>query len=133
MREIKDYLHLYLQSGIGCFIFPDDSITDGFLEKHKTRYPNGEYAPKLHIGTYERFLKDGYKPILRPLSDMTEEEMEQIWHADEPKSILQMEYKDGRVRKVALCSERTKFLLSKGFDIFGLIEAGLAIDKTTLK
>lgn len=30
-------------------------------------------------------------------------------------------------------AEKVHYLLSKGFDLFGLIEAGLAIDKTTLK
>src|SRR5688572_8899343 len=54
-----------------------------------------------------------------------------IVYGHEPKHVLKMEYSDGRnVRQVALCSERTRYFLSRGFDLFGLIEAGLALDKT---
>jgi hypothetical protein len=59
------------------------------------------------------------KPILRPLSDITEEE------------IKQMEYfaPDG---SLGYSAQGYKFLISKHFDVFGWIEKGLAIDSTTL-
>jgi len=33
---------------------------------------------------------------------------------------------------LALEAESTRYLLSKGFDLFGLIKAGLAVDKTKM-
>lgn len=64
------------------------------------------------------------KPILRPLSDMTEEEY------------MEVQY---RVDKIGLGydaqqgAEITRYLLSKHFDLFGWIPAGLAIDKTKIQ
>lgn len=107
--DSKDYLHLYL----GCdtdkgkligielnkavCMMDDLSIVEGNI-----------YSLKL---------------ILRPLSDMTEEE------ASESRKIF-----DSMVAADKLNCEieaaRTLFALSKGFDLFGLIDAGLAIKKS---
>ncbi len=123
-KTIKDYLHFYLKSGISVYIFADnsltaDSINDGFLAEYVKNYPNGVYNPVLTIENYERFLKDGYKPILRPDTDMTAEESQEI----------QMQGGKGITQSWAFI---TKILIHKGFDVFGLIEAGLAIDKTKI-
>lgn len=75
-----------------------------------------------------------WKPILRPLSDMTEEEGLEIFelYADKPylASIASheslIEWLGGRVGSPA----HWRYLLSRGFDLFGWIDAGLAIDKT---
>lgn len=119
-KEIKNYLHFYLKSGISVYVFTDDSITDGFLEKYVTDHPNGVYNPVLTTENYERFLKDGYKPILRPDTDMTPEESQEMQLLQEGKGITQA------------WAFMTKWLIDKGFDVFGLIEAGIAIDKTKI-
>ncbi len=118
--KISDYLHFYLKSGISVFIFTDDSITDGFLEKYITEHPNGIYHPVLIVENYERFLKDGYKPILRPDTDMTPEESQEMQLLQNGKGITQS------------WAFMIKWLIDNGFDVFGLIEAGLAIDKTKI-
>jgi hypothetical protein len=69
---------------------------------------------------------DACKPILRPLSDMTQKERKQIgptWHKEYEPEITDNEFN----------TEEIRLMLSKGFDLFGLIDAGLAIDKTTLQ
>jgi hypothetical protein len=77
--------------------------------------------------------EDTIKLSLRRLSSMTDEEIDDVWHGHETQDVLVMEYSDGRnVRKVSLTAERTRYLLSKGFDLFGLIDAGLAIEKDSL-
>jgi len=64
------------------------------------------------------------KPILRQLSDMTEpEEMEVQNMVDQ----MGVGYNATHGAKI------TGFLLSRHFDLFGWIEAGLAIDKTKIE
>lgn len=60
-------------------------------------------------------------PILRPLSDITEGEEKWIESYCEGR---------GAMPNAKDMAAITAFLLSCGFDLFGLIDAGLAIDKT---
>lgn len=92
------------------------------------------------------------KPILRPLSDMTEEEARYLyeivfgedWHnrtwlPKEIYSALQwIKYDSNQnmparllaISEVLGYPEAWRYLLSRHFDLFGWIDAGLAIDKT---
>ena len=66
---------------------------------------------------------DDVWPILRPLSDMTEEESNEV------------QYKVDKIGIGFYPKEHAEiviYLTSLGFDIFGWIPAGLAIDKTKL-
>lgn len=63
------------------------------------------------------------KPILRPLSDMTEEESNEVQCAVD---------KNGIGFYPTEHAEIVRYLLSLQFDLFGWIDAGLAIDKTKL-
>lgn len=58
-----------------------------------------------------------FKLLLRPLSDMTDSELTEF-------NRLRISF------EIGLSPEGFRYLLSKHFDLFGLIEAGLAIDKT---
>jgi hypothetical protein len=85
------------------------------------------------------WLQKGHRPILRPLSDLTEEEAAEVavisYKADAFK-VKDTAVMLGRYlvkeRKFENAFEVTHHLLSKHFDVFELIEAGLAIDKTTM-
>lgn len=111
MKEIKDYLHFYL----GC------EMMLGKIRGNRQIYT-------LESDSLIFAIEDGDKPILRPLSDITTYEKEMavdpmlygLSHCLPSTQILQS-------------AELVRFLLSKQFDIFGLIESGLAIDKTLLK
>lgn len=61
------------------------------------------------------------KLILRPLSDATKQETKEILMSG-----------DEIATDIELDAARTLYLLSKGFDLFGLIESGQAIDKTKI-
>jgi len=63
-----------------------------------------------------------FKPILRPLSDLTKEEKEQL-------SIYPMEIKDIKIIPYPIMLK----LFEWHIDVFGLIEQNLAIDSNTLK
>lgn len=108
MKGLKDYLHLY----IGCdFILKND--LSGYIAK---------LLPE-HIGS------NGFAnvviPILRPLSDMTDVEMDEYRLLVPPVIKTLHKY-------VIESAFYTHWLLSKQFDLFNLIESGLAIDKTKL-
>lgn len=120
--KLQDYLHLY----IGCEgeFTPPDGIA--------------YYRPeKLTPDILGRVLYDGYafKPLLRPLSDMTEEEEEE-WLSlrEEARKAFQGKFADSDwATHRGFCEgSGTLYLLSRPryFDLFGLIDAGLALDKT---
>jgi hypothetical protein len=79
------------------------------------------------------FLPSEVKPILRPLSSLTEEEAQEIGRIGDwrfPFDCLDLECSlMDIVKEYALV---WRYLLSIGIDIFGWIESGLAIDKTKL-
>lgn len=147
-KNIKDYLHLYL----GCECLGNDG-------KPYTLKPS-------HFPSNWKEGINGHKPILRPLSDMTEEEFSEcvllhfgienrdvvfgtinkIERYSEPKMLTNfgtaLPYRcskdgihvmTGTLSTNSLNPQQFKYMLSKHFDLFGLIPDGLAIDKTTLK
>jgi hypothetical protein len=114
MKDINDYLHLYLGCPCErtCWVDAEDDMP-GF---EKTR----------QIGTLNQTIindLDFFKPklILRPLSSMTEDESDYIL----PEA---WEGKPTIIVNAAM----TVWLLSKHFDLFGLIESELAIDATKI-
>lgn len=170
VKNIKDYLHLYL----GCEIY-----AEGFQIRKLTPLVLMEWDDHYYP----------FKPILRSLSDMTEEEAIELqcittpyrcidWDKDPSKYdvTFHTDHKLGKdhpnykqvfsitvvdlrrdfdymninlngdiirynheADKDPVINERvhnhhetTRYLLSKHFDLFGLIESGLAIDKTKL-
>ena len=71
------------------------------------------------------FNSDYWKPILRPLSDLTKEDA--IYHDYQDEGHLERSLLSGH----APYSVWVKFV-SEHFDVFGLIEKGLAIDINTI-
>jgi len=121
-KNIKDYLHLYL----GCGIW-----SDAIQEHVGTLY--GIFGNKIHLkvrGVDYTPTIGQYKPILRQLSDITEEEKNWFgWDRETwDYTINKMSYKTYHFH-----GDELLYLLSKHFDLFGLIDNGLAIDKTKLE
>lgn len=82
------------------------------------------------------------KPILMPLSDLTKEhtwkgETAPYWwfvsEEDSPDYNLLMKFKEGELFPRELSYGLIDYLIENHFDIFGLIEKGLAIDINTLE
>jgi hypothetical protein len=125
-KEIKDYLHLYL----GCeAMYGDRKIVICGLNINSQHIQN--------IVGQETFLIKEIKPLLRPLNDMTEEEFNEFKkHSDSDFSkmcMIDSMMKDGSYTRLCHSAFAQQYLLSKGFDLFGLIESELAIDSTKLK
>jgi len=154
-KDIKDYISLYIgqpimveQDGKGTNLglyFPDVWTAEGNTE------PNGvnvlSILPDKHKVYAMNF--NQVKLILRPLSDMQDDELKTIArisnidfkersldHALALENIKANGIKaikfDENLKPIEVF-EITRYLLSRGFDLFGLIEAGIAIDKTTIK
>jgi hypothetical protein len=140
-KELKDYLHLYL----GCKILRPDMRTQLTMSGI-----SGDIIHFLEEGRGETYGTVSLaKPILRPLSDMTVDEAVQlieigtsvynfisIRKVDRYEVMYDGGYPTSKrtwlyhLRFSELKAEQFHFLLSKNFDLFELIEAGLAIDKT---
>lgn len=112
-KNINDYLHLYL--GCKAEIINDEAKIIDYVT-------TSSLNDSLRLGIT-------VKPILRPLSDMTDQEADEQENPELNDDI----YIGGRWAIFNHQGTRTKWLLDKGFDLFELIDAGLAIDATALK
>jgi len=76
-----------------------------------------------------------FKPILRPLSDLTKDEFYSLWsHENDYESIEQCSKLDCEsFLKINFSLYFWNEIYENHFDIYGLIEKGLAIDINTLE
>lgn len=94
-----------------------------------------EYQIKIiNDGKFE----NDYKPILRPLSDLTKEQREELNEIDDQITLTANHQHFKTNEGSYLDPEQVPYnyavkLLEWHFDIFGLIDAGLAIDINTVK
>lgn len=147
-KKIGQYLHLYLGCQAIC------STKDRPERKHTGKMVDvstagSNHSPWVHVAfeTVEEVYRDDFryghsssnmahffiesdeiKPILRPLRSITDEESDELGRQKH-------KYDTGHAPShfVTDWAYKISWALSKGFDIFGLIAAGLAIDSTTLK
>lgn len=130
-KRIEDYLNLYLECI--CLVKTESAEFKGilkgvYLDRWHGWQSDHELALQIYTleGGFHTYRQKEVKLILRPLSDMAEEESLELYLVErkclEPGSHWLLSY--------GPCCQ---YLLSKGFDLFGLIEAGIAIDKTTLE
>ena len=118
--ELKDVLHLYI--GCDCKIRPFDIEHDarflGLIYPFVYVQTNGDHAP-----TKYRIDKVNFKPVLRSLSNMTEDEaVECGW-----KKV--MTFKEFKDIKGCRPINQVISLIRLGFDLFELIESEQAIAK----
>lgn len=110
-KKLSDYLHYYL----GC----------------KVMYP-GMANPKTLTGRWLQSLLEktvSVKPILRRLEDMTKQEEEEL----EIIKGARVVYRSHLPIEIKFDTPDTfHWMLKRHFDLFGLVDAGLAIDAATL-
>lgn len=144
-KKLQDYIHFYI--GQPC-------VNSWFAETHDM-YDNGWIlagVDKISTKPYKLENSDDFswsqevKPLLRPLSAVTDEEAQEAAEILGGASHIS---KEGQIRQFKELIERiynmqtnipgmrwirlTVFLLSRGFDLFDLIESGLALDKIKRK
>lgn len=131
-KKIEDYLPFYL----GCevwVIMSDGSSGVTILTYYHLKYPNIDPCPK------------EIKPLLRQLSDISEEEKREfqiVCELEKEDLDCLKEYNDrffdgeGRsygtahLTNILQWAKGVQYLLSLFIDLFGLIDAGIALDKT---
>lgn len=120
MKKIEDYLHLY----IGCECYESYNNKIGILSGLCIGADNPVLVEHNKSKWWLKYSE--VKPMLRPLSDITEEECDVlglnrnyfIEQSHEVRNWLPLEF---------------KYLLKQRFDFFGLIPSNLAIDKTKIE
>ena len=114
-KDIKNYLHLYL---------PCEVLHCGELNMKAIIMRYYPYDDKVDLDydddTTGLVSVNEIKLLLRPLSDMTDAEKLELCCSEGLPPF------DDNITAAL----RTEYLLSKRFDLFGLIEAELALDKT---
>jgi len=136
-KKIEDYLHLYFGCECVCsnvynYVHQKETLTSGIL--------NSFYSPAGYIGNI--------KPLLRPLNDMTKDEATEIaiihkYDIPDAEGVREeligiYDCKEGETLTLGAYLavkdylEGLLHLLKNGFDLFGLIESGLALDKTKI-
>lgn len=155
MKKIEDYLHYYLGGQLLVHSFGEDiiceiiniSISGGSFVSGKTKDGKAFNSYGSHAGA---------KLLLRPLPDMTEDEGREYGlyygvksHDASVKLPVKITDDNGRVKIIigdeefhCAClfpmgphgqkPESLRYLIKQGFDMFELIPAGLAIDKTKI-
>lgn len=121
--KLQEVIHLYLgckgvesKEGLTC-IFSGFDLEDTFPIK---------LSHSNH--TYIEVAQDYFKPILRPLHDIKENEIVELFSfiGGGTNTFRKDKAKDFSPREFV-------YLLKQGFDLFGLIESGQAIDKTKIQ
>jgi hypothetical protein len=135
-NKLEEVIHLYL----GCELYAefDDGSSGTFaLNEYYLRNIRSNWISDKPVPTL-------IKPLLRQLSDITEEEKEFIVRCitynhvkfSSTESALgcwDNEEYGKKIQHMRFYADELQYLLSKGFDLFSLIETGQAIDKNTLK
>lgn len=117
-RRIQDYIPYYI--GQDVLIYHSDS------EPISATLEGYDGASEMVICERVRYKPEQIKLQLRPLSDMTRDEVNDC---DIIRCVNFSEnQKDNQVQSDAAI---TSFLIRQGFDVFSLIESGLALNKTT--
>ena len=129
-KRIEDYLHLYL----GCSVMIEQLKYDSNNTANKTVLAGPYKLISVGLSQNNRVIKlDGYtpvatdtiKPVLRPLSDMTEDEAIDFgW-----MRLFTLEH---FIEKKLYKPEAFAHLLARQFDLLNLIEEGLAMDATKM-
>lgn len=128
-KQLKDYLHLYL----GCDLWTGTGRVK-LIAIQAECIPNTDFTVYCLNGNiiHRCTMDENTKPLLRPLSSMTEEEgkildaMAQQQH-DNFTEIPNCKFFTGIRTKSA---DAFLYMLSRSFDLFNLIPDGLAIDST---
>lgn len=120
--EVIPY-HLYL----GCEVkyhFEERGILVGVSA---SEYEKGKTIAIINVGIddFQEWYIEETTLVLRKLDSMTEEDCREL-RIDSPRDL------EGNLGNLILTQNDFAYLLSKGYDLFQLIEKGLAIDSSSL-
>lgn len=124
MKEIKDYLHLYL--GCECQVYEKGSKEVACKGRLNTINTSGIFDSVQVGDCYDFYLNDiDIKLILRPLSEVE-------GHMQTILDLVNKYDPNDAIEALKGMAAAINWLRKNRFDVDGLIEAGLAIDKTKI-
>lgn len=133
-KNIKDYLHLYLGADVAYEAVDGGKTIIGILAaieyKGSITVRLGNDSHKSQSLYWNEFYPTG-KLLLRPLYDMTKVEKDHVGY-DAYKVLRDKTIPNDKRTPFEWSAKQTAYLLKQGFDLFGLIDAGLAINKSKL-
>lgn len=119
--EFKEVAHLYL----GCEVKENSGLERTlFLKKVTNGNPSNIVEVGVALVSWNMYFTE-IKPILRPLSDMTEVERTMF-------DGMHLSYSETKWPFIGIEPQQFTWLLKQDFDLFNLIESGQAIDRSTL-
>lgn len=124
-KKIEDYVHLYIGQQIQSWwgdIREIETIIGVAGDKIILDVDDDDIRSSIDMSFKQKKGKE-VKLILRPISDTSEDEQEMF--AEEQLDNYSFE-------ETRFTISQIKFLLDNGFDLFGLIEDGLAVAKTKM-
>lgn len=143
--KLEDYLHLYIGCHLNVEYGYEGTKKIGILTGYDEVYGWQVFRPDVVLAPYIPVRDELIRPILRPLSDMTEEEysfVAQCLNMKTNENLIKiglpdrvtyirglMENKNLLITKIEGLFQMFTYLLSKHFDLFGLHEAGLCYYK----
>lgn len=119
-RQLKDYIHLYF-GGLCKIVWTEEGSELTGLE-------DALYRIDGTIIDNSNFIESG-ELILRPLSSITEDERFEVFKllfGDDAYSAIRLGF---ALKTDSLGADAVRYLISKHFDIFELIDSGIAISE----
>lgn len=131
-KNIAEYLHYYI--GSKCEFGFEGRNKKGLLQGKVEPFGWQVFDLSSAFGIRHNVRSELIKPILRKLEDMTEEE-ESEWLSARNEARMEHSGKlvHGGCHIAFLDPVSADWLFKHGFDVFCLIESGLAIDEKTVK
>ena len=132
-QENKELLLRYLSMALPCGVIINTPNGDGYLNSINQTIFGNEYGINIKPTRRDYFNdeENNFKPFLRPMSRMTDEEKKEF---DNFCVIDEFAWKGnseiGYKNQAIIMSNAINWLLNNHFDIFGLIHKGLAIEVT---
>jgi len=134
MKALKDYIHFYLRQECQTptRVYNDEipgkpyKLRGQILDIDLVIDQAGVHLPGNPITDLNNYAFSELKLILRPLSSITIEEAKEV-NIEMGQILLAQIPKDAGLK--FFTANQFQWFLSKGFDLFGLIEEGLAIKK----
>lgn len=132
-KKLIDYIRYYI--GADCWVQGQDEEKPIKLTGLSWDDLTGEWWCYFENTETSYALIQDVAPILIKLEDMTEEDKKQITY--DGYKMLRNEQEDrvlpAKIQSCMWVARQTHYMLSKGYDLWNLIESGLAIDRKTLQ
>lgn len=123
-KNIKDYMHLYINV---C------KYRISFVETPQSLSVWAKLIPHRFWKIMDDASVCKIQIALRPLTTITDEECKESDYFSNREDFMKSIKMFNTPDRLPYNPKHFVWFLSKGFDLFGLIEAGVAIDSTTLK